>query len=381
MVKKLYKIIVLGGTHSGWAPNSTPIQRAHFLTKVGDLFCFNVDTNIEDSLSNKVRHYRLKNWNVSFIVRIVKQWIGTDTTNLLVWCGPSWSHLAIGQKVAKRINAKLVLDLYDHLYLPNYVYRARGNHFMALVHDIKAILGKRHLKACNLLVRAIAIDPNSCGVPENLQIEVMNGVNQDVIKRGENWFSHEWRKKEITCLYLGVLDRERTSVLEPLLKLASKTNRAWNFELVGPSEESYAMALREAVKGSSVSLNIYGRLEWDKAMDFVENADCCLYPFRSSRELDCVYPIKLGEYLAFGKPCISSDLQGAREMSSGQGVLFVDFNNASQWYKSIEILRKNPAFCRHQGKLARNRALEITWDKVHRPLWEALINNVNESKK
>ncbi|NLJ28471.1 MAG: glycosyltransferase family 4 protein [Deltaproteobacteria bacterium] len=365
-------IVMLGGTHSGWLPNSTPIQRALFLASVGDVLCIDVGSQVAPSLADKVRYCAIQRWSTSAVLRHAKPWFEHHTQRRIVWCGPSWKQLAIACRVARYTNAKLVLDLFDDLWLPNGIYRARGQHIMAYLHDLRAVFSKRHLKACDLLVRAIAMDPSACGAPADIQIGVMNGICQEMIERGENWHEHKWREDQISCAYVGVLDRERAGILEPLLRLAAANNRSWSLQLVGPIEQHFADAIQEAVRGSMVAVDIHGQLEWPKAMDIVQQADCCLYPFRSGRELDCVYPIKLGEYLALGKPCICSDLRGAREMAEEGGALFVDAHSPKHWYESIEMLRKSPPLCREKGVLARHRAMEITWDKLHSPLREAL---------
>lgn len=48
-----------------------------------------------------------------------------------------------------------------------------------------------------------------------------------------------------------------------------------------------------------------GRVDKEKAMEYIKDFDVCLYPFKNNELLDTINPVKIYEYLAFNKPIIA----------------------------------------------------------------------------
>jgi len=76
----------------------------------------------------------------------------------------------------------------------------------------------------------------------------------------------------------------------------------WSIVLVGPvtAEARYAL--------SDANIHLLGRRPYSELPRYLAGFDCCLIPFRASPLTAAVSPVKLYEYLAAGKPVVSTPL-------------------------------------------------------------------------
>ena len=76
----------------------------------------------------------------------------------------------------------------------------------------------------------------------------------------------------------------------------------WSIVLVGPATAEARHAL------SGASIHLLGRRPYSELPRYLAGFDCCLIPFRASPLTAAVSPVKLYEYLAAGKPVVSTPL-------------------------------------------------------------------------
>jgi glycosyltransferase involved in cell wall biosynthesis len=67
-----------------------------------------------------------------------------------------------------------------------------------------------------------------------------------------------------------------------------------------------------------------GQLSYDKLPQYINLSDVCIMPFQSCETTDDIIPSKVYQYLACGKPVVSTKLKGMIEDGMGQGILFND---------------------------------------------------------
>ena len=76
---------------------------------------------------------------------------------------------------------------------------------------------------------------------------------------------------------------------------------------------------------------------------------------------DICSPMKMFDYLATGRPIISSDLPVIQEVLSEENAIFCPPKDIQAWADAINALRENPERCRAMGNHARQTALRYTW--------------------
>ena len=109
--------------------------------------------------------------------------------------------------------------------------------------------------------------------------------------------------EERTAVFAGALgfrfDEELTAALARLLP-------DWTFVLAGPMDEGATRAL-----GGLPNVRLPGRFHHDELPALLARARVALVPYRRNAFTDTLVPLKLVEYLAAGRPVVSTPLRGA----------------------------------------------------------------------
>lgn len=86
-----------------------------------------------------------------------------------------------------------------------------------------------------------------------------------------------------------------------------------NFVLVGPAQTSLTR-----LQGRP-NVHLLGRKPHEDMPRYIQHFDVCLIPYRLDAFTNSVFPAKLNEYLALGKPVVSSDLPEVRQFNHAHG--------------------------------------------------------------
>jgi glycosyltransferase involved in cell wall biosynthesis len=92
--------------------------------------------------------------------------------------------------------------------------------------------------------------------------------------------------------------------------------------LVGPVEANSEEAVERLARRPNV--HHIGAQPQDAIPAFVAAFDVCLNPFKRSRVSDSVNPLKVYEYLAAGRPVVSTPMEALRREDAGRMVAFAD---------------------------------------------------------
>ena len=105
-----------------------------------------------------------------------------------------------------------------------------------------------------------------------------------------------------------------------LLEHVARVHHDKSLVLVGPVEES----VRDSVARLARLPNVTHVSGQPQALipGYIATFDVCLNPFRASRVADSVNPLKVYEYLAMGKPVVSTPMEGLQREAAGQVVSF-----------------------------------------------------------
>ena len=84
-------------------------------------------------------------------------------------------------------------------------------------------------------------------------------------------------------------------------------------------------------------------------------------------------PMKMFEYMAAGRPIISSDLPVLHEVLSDQMAVFCPPDDQGAWMEALSNLRDNPSLCQALGQAARTAVEGYTWEARAERSLEGLI--------
>jgi len=151
-----------------------------------------------------------------------------------------------------------------------------------------------------------------------------------------------------------------------LLAAVARCLPGWRFLIAGPVLDREARGRLAAVR----NVELLGVVDPAEVPALVARASVCVMPYRESEFTDMLFPIKLVEYLAAGRPVVSTPIRIAREMSDVVGTA----TGPQEFAEAIEY-----EAARDSGALRRARSARTaryTWDaridEMERALQEAL---------
>lgn len=170
--------------------------------------------------------------------------------------------------------------------------------------------------------------------------------------------------------YLGVLKPNYgiEELCESFVRLPGSLNLELNIIGDGP-----LLGILEERFGINGRLNFIGPLIGENLMNFIDNNNTAmLYPSVGTFKFQS--PVKLYDYLAFGKPIISADEDNAREvLGSYDSCEFCDINRPQSLQNAIRNLRSKGSKLDISVHIAQKHAVEVnSWEKRIKALIEGV---------
>jgi glycosyltransferase involved in cell wall biosynthesis len=142
--------------------------------------------------------------------------------------------------------------------------------------------------------------------------------------------------------------------------------------LVGPVEANAAEAV--ARLRALPNVHVLGRQPQSTMPAYMAAFDVCLNPFRRSRVADSVNPLKVYEYLAAGKPVVSTPMEALRREAAGAVVAFAD--GAADFCEQVG--RSLTPDVQAASEARRRAALPYSWERLFKRLDEACEAELTE---
>jgi glycosyltransferase involved in cell wall biosynthesis len=149
--------------------------------------------------------------------------------------------------------------------------------------------------------------------------------------------------------YVGGLHRHVDYALLRELALARPD---WSFVFVGPEQTS--MAPLEGL----ANVHFLGQKPHPELAGYIRQFDVCLIPYRHNAFTATVVPVKLNEYLAMGKPVVSTDLPVVCEFNKRHDALFISPATSGDFIAAIEAALASASD--EEGQLHRRRVAALS---------------------
>jgi glycosyltransferase involved in cell wall biosynthesis len=197
--------------------------------------------------------------------------------------------------------------------------------------------------------------------------EISNGVLLDNFEI--NKLNVNKKKSGFLILYVGHVSWKRGLRLMCSVTLRLKDRiKFFKVMLVGPinpKEKESIMALVNA-EGIDNHIVFTGEMPHKDVLKLLGEADVCLYPFPRTKVCEYVSPIKVFEYMAFGKPVIASNLEGIRPIvTHGKEGFLLDPNDDETWASVIYELYLNRIHKKKMGDRALQKVRQFNWNKIN----------------
>lgn len=198
-----------------------------------------------------------------------------------------------------------------------------------------------------LLEKKGAINPNTALVP--------NGVDYETFAtpRAEPFDLSGIGRPRIG--YVGVIKKQLDLGL--LLRLARAASE-WNFVMVGPI--GTVTGKEQVLAGLQALPNVHflGEKPVDALSSYTQHMDVCLMCYEANDYTKYIYPLKLHEYLASGRPAVAAPIDSVLEHGDVVALAQTD----SEWIAAIEQALQPQA--EGQRRARQDRAWNYDWNKL-----------------
>ncbi|MGY5862941.1 MAG: glycosyltransferase family 4 protein, partial [Candidatus Thorarchaeota archaeon] len=238
---------------------------------------------------------------------------------------------------------------------------------------------KRKLRTAELVICVTHPDVLSdYGIDSERMLTQINGVNlpsEDDIKNKDLSSSHP--KKRI--VYVGWVTFSRgIDILLRAISVVVERIPDVELVLVGPSwdEREKVEALIDALR---IESNVFqtGEVQHSEALELIRSSSIGVYPFPRTRFLDNVYPVKVPEYLSYGKPVVSSNLKGVRRyIDHGSNGLLFEPGDYSEFASMLIELLEDSKLLTQMSSEARRSSYKFQWSKINAESLQATLELV-----
>lgn len=237
---------------------------------------------------------------------------------------------------------------------------------------VRHAINRADLVLCTLVPEALA----RYEIPEERVLCLTNGVDLRLIKQASAELPAEAGNNRLNVVYVGYVLRIRG--IDTVLQAAAMLRYEFphiRWVLVGPSTDEDSLWLGQQISalGLTTTVEWVGKVPHEVALAWIARAHVCLFPFPRNFATDYIYPVKLFEYMALGKPVIASDLKGVRKvLGKGEAGLLVEPGDAVALADAVRRLARDPSLRMRMSREAYQVVADYDWKAVNERVVNAL---------
>ncbi len=149
-----------------------------------------------------------------------------------------------------------------------------------------------------------------------------------------------------------------------MIKEVAKNRKDWNIVLIG---WDYDGSLSKSGLNDMKNIHFISSVPYEKLPTYAQWFDICMIPFQINEVTLSTSPVKLFEYMALGKPIVTTAMPECKKYRS----VIIAENNTKDFVKKIEEGLKLKDDTKYK-ELLKKEALENTWEKKAEDIVELL---------
>jgi glycosyltransferase involved in cell wall biosynthesis len=266
---------------------------------------------------------------------------------------------SIARKECKKRNIPFVYYLIDHLHtlLPN-----KSMQLVAKRVEQKTLAGADKILVINKGLKDYCIEMGA--KEENIDV-IPAGVDlerYDPTIQAPDLKEKYGIKDDDTILFFMGWIYDFSGMKEVAEELSKNDDEHLKLMIVGDGDlYQFLQEFRDKNKLEN-RLLLTGKVPFEEIPRYLSLADICLLPAYKNEIMENIVPIKMYEYMAMGKPVISTMLPGIqKEFGMDSGVLY-EKNSERCLTKAIDLIHQNTA--KQNGEQARLFVSRYDWEKI-----------------
>lgn len=168
--------------------------------------------------------------------------------------------------------------------------------------------------------------------------------------------------------YCGVID-ERLDT--ELLRKIAEMKPDWHFVMVGP-----VVKISEDDLPRNANIHYLGSKKYEELPEYIAGWDAAMMPFALNESTRFISPTKTPEYLAAGRPVVSTPIRDVVRPYGESGLVHIA-STPEQFVTALELAMSEDAD--ERMKKVREFMQEMSWDNTHKSMSD-LINELIESR-
>ncbi len=300
----------------------------------------------------------IKPINSFFFSRILRFWLNKNRFNNVVFI----TFLA----------TPLINDFIENTSHLIRIYYSSDNHEMASQNKKFLFSEKKIIDSSNIVFATSQKlfeklkdrNKNTYKIPAGVELNKFNKSDTDTVP-------HDLKK--IPKPIVGFIGGVNNKIDTDLILFTSKNLKNYSFVMIGESE-------KEQHKMLSKKENIFflGKKKHSELQNYIKNFDCGIMPYKINKFTDAIYPAKLNELLAVGKPVISTNIYEVSFYNKENQNIIDIANTSEDFCNLIETNIKND---NEEKSIKRNLISQNhSWDKRF-SLITNIIHKFIETKK
>jgi glycosyltransferase involved in cell wall biosynthesis len=157
-----------------------------------------------------------------------------------------------------------------------------------------------------------------------------------------------------------------------LLLYLAKEHPEWSFVLVGPPSPHPEIAAALAELSSRSNVHFLGGKPSSEMIAYPQHFDVCIMPYGANDYTKYIYPLKLHEYLASGRPLVGTPIASLAPLSDVVSLP----GDARQWSRAIADALTPPANTLEQRQVRQRFARQHDWEALVRRIAETIAQQL-----
>jgi glycosyltransferase involved in cell wall biosynthesis len=159
---------------------------------------------------------------------------------------------------------------------------------------------------------------------------------------------------------IGYVGRIKSQVDWKTMIEIARRRSDWSLVLVGPVGHMGRFAAEKAELFALPNVHYLGNRSVREVPAYIQHMDVCLLPYALNDYTKYIFPLKLHEYLAAGRPVVGSDIRTLRDFSSTVRIA----HDPDGWCRAIEESLAAEARSNAQMEARRRVARDYDWNTI-----------------